>query len=978
MAIFMVPWVTRAQNANVSEYDYAVTTAAYSSIAQTGTVWTAAEQAAGQVDVTMPFNMYLGTHQIASGTTMSVYDDGSVSFAALAGSRIAPLYYASGYTAGETAVYYRTTTTMVAIEWRKVVSGSNVYSFQLKLYNDNHVEFCYGPMTISSSLSVLVGLMSSADDIFRCGGTAWSEITRYTSGTTTRTLSTAYHPEYNTTTGQGLVYTFTQPACVKPSSLTASATAWNKVSLTWAGPASCDGFQVKYSTDSEFDPSTEGTAKNITGASTTTTEITGLMGSTDYYFYVRSVCGSTYSAWSPMASATTPNGCPQPTNLDVTSTGIVTWTGIANATTYDVKYGVTGFDPATEGTLINGIAATTTTVPTAGFPSQTTVDVYVRAYCSTVNSTYTDWVGPVSFVTPCAAITVNADNFYTESIGDLVMPQCWSEEVIAGTQNWDFSSGYAHFMYTPDASSRLMTPTFNLSPTASYQVEFYHAEADWSGICDSLWLYYRTSPTAAWVRLAAYGNHSSNLLKEIVLLPNPTATYQLAFVSYGMDGNSIYLAAVKVRTVPTCPAPTNIAATSDCVVTWTANTNNTSYDIVYGPAGFTSLQEGTVVENITGTTYTITGLTPGNYDVYVRAHCSATNEISEGWVGPASFTKAKCNNPCTYTLSMVDAYGDGWNGGQVNVYIDGALDNSYTIESGASEEAQIVVCPTEYLQFAYVAGSWADENSFTLTGYNGSTLYTCTDGSAETSGAVFHSEYACGQEPTCPTPHITSVTDAGVITWETSTNASSYEIKYGAAGFNVETEGTLVQNLTGTTYTITGLESMTSYDVYLRAVCSTTNETSNWTSASFTTACVPLGLPYTQDFESYTGGSGYASSGCDAAPDCWVVSPTDVSYGVHIGTQGAINGKGLVMTAGTSSCIPNNIAILPAFTRNLTQLIINFDYKMESASNNILTLGYVTNANDTSSFVPLTVCTAATTATHFEYAFAGNTIPDGA
>ena len=150
---------------------------------------------------------------------------------------------------------------MLTVEWRKVVSGDNSYSFQLKLYNNGDIEFCYGPMTINSSKSVLVGMMSSDADIYRVGGanggSEWSDITRYTSGTSPRTLSTSYHPEYNTTTNQGMVYTFTQPACVKPTGLTATATAWNTIDVEWTVSSNGNGYEVKYSTNPDFNPDNE-------------------------------------------------------------------------------------------------------------------------------------------------------------------------------------------------------------------------------------------------------------------------------------------------------------------------------------------------------------------------------------------------------------------------------------------------------------------------------------------------------------------------------------------------------------------------------------------------------------------------------------------------------------------------------------------------------------------------------------------------
>ena len=132
----IVPWATQAQNAKVGEYEGVASSAAYSSIVGTtgATPWTAADKTAGYVDVQMPFAMYFGENQIASGSTLRVYDDGSAAFTSLTDSRIAPLYYSSGYNTTATSVYTKSSAQQLVVEWRKVVSGDNSYSFQLKLY----------------------------------------------------------------------------------------------------------------------------------------------------------------------------------------------------------------------------------------------------------------------------------------------------------------------------------------------------------------------------------------------------------------------------------------------------------------------------------------------------------------------------------------------------------------------------------------------------------------------------------------------------------------------------------------------------------------------------------------------------------------------------------------------------------------------------------------------------------------------------
>jgi hypothetical protein len=81
---------------------------------------------------------------------------------------------------------------------------------------------------------------------------------------------------------------------------------------------------------------------------------------------------------------------------------------------------------------------------------------------------------------------------------------------------------------------------------------------------------------------------------------------------------------------PTCFSPTNVAVSNitstSATVTFTTPSSGTGNVIVYGPQLFDPTASGTTVTT-TGTSYTLTGLTPGNgYDVYVVTRCSATDQ----------------------------------------------------------------------------------------------------------------------------------------------------------------------------------------------------------------------------------------------------------------------------------------------------------------------------------------------------------------
>jgi hypothetical protein len=107
-----------------------------------------------------------------------------------------------------------------------------------------------------------------------------------------------------------------------------------------------------------------------------------------------------------------------------------------------------------------------------------------------------------------------------------------------------------------------------------------------------------------------------------------------------------------IAPVATCPQPTNLVATATTATTasfsFTAAAGATGYQIVYGPQGFTPGPTSSTTPTFTGTTYTVTSLSPAtSYDFYVRTICSATDQ--SGLTGPARATTA-CTPPVISTF----------------------------------------------------------------------------------------------------------------------------------------------------------------------------------------------------------------------------------------------------------------------------------------------------------------------------------------
>lgn len=105
--------------------------------------------------------------------------------------------------------------------------------------------------------------------------------------------------------------------------------------------------------------------------------------------------------------------------------------------------------------------------------------------------------------------------------------------------------------------------------------------------------------------------------------------------------------------------------------------------------------------------------------------------------------------------------------------------------------------------------------------------------------------------PTCPSVSgLTATTTEATadLSWVENGTATNWDIEYGPAGF--APTGTATVSVTATNTTITGLNASTSYQYYVRAFCSASDQ-STWTGPfNFTTTQIPAVIPFTDDFST--------------------------------------------------------------------------------------------------------------------------------
>ena len=101
----------------------------------------------------------------------------------------------------------------------------------------------------------------------------------------------------------------------------------------------------------------------------------------------------------------------------------------------------------------------------------------------------------------------------------------------------------------------------------------------------------------------------------------------------------------------------------------------------------------------------------------------------------------KTPEPGNWTLSMTDVFGDGWNGGNIVVSIDGN-ETEYTCTGALTDVTITIPEGTSRLLFTYNAGDWEGENLYTLTDPNGTLILSdgTGDGSS-TNGPATGEQY---------------------------------------------------------------------------------------------------------------------------------------------------------------------------------------------------------------------------------------------
>ena len=220
--------------------------------------------------------------------------------------------------------------------------------------------------------------------------------------------------------------------------------------------------------------------------------------------------------------------------------------------------------------------------------------------------------------------------------------------------------------------------------------------------------------------------------------------------------------------------------------------------------------------------------------------------------------------------------------------------------------------------------------------------------------------------PTCFRP--TNVTASNITTTEATitwtpdaTNGNNFVVAYGMGN----DPATMPQiAVTGDSVRLTGLNHSSTYNVYVKAICDTNDQSEFSIAGTFNTACAAVSLPFSEDFDSYTTST---TSTTGVEPNCWTIAHKDVTWSLASNNPQIYYGSSNAHSGNYSLRLYYRcIYALPEMDANINELRMTFWVK-QTSSNYRLVVGVMDNLSDETSFVPIDTIICSSTSASEEH-----------
>lgn len=278
------------------------------------------------------------------------------------------------------------------------------------------------------------------------------------------------------------------------------------------------------------------------------------------------------------------------TNVTRTS-ATQTWSSLVATPASGYEYAIsTSSTPPSSGTI-----TTATTINNSGLTPGTKYFFHVRSRCSTSN--FSLWL-TTEFVTLCNAITTLPFNEGFESNSPTV--DCWKNEFVLGRTNWmtrtgslSPSSTVTNLITTAQSgtqnarfvargtngvanspTTKLYSQELDLTEYENVTLNFWYGQQQGTSSTNQNYtrVFYRTSASSSWQQIVQYTGNVNSWTNVTLNLPNPSASYQIAFEGHFRSGCANVIDNVTINGT----LKPRIATTS-C----NSNLNLFHYDLIY-------------------------------------------------------------------------------------------------------------------------------------------------------------------------------------------------------------------------------------------------------------------------------------------------------------------------------------------------------------------------------------------------------------
>ena len=504
------------------------------------------------------------------------------------------------------------------------------------------------------------------------------------------------------------------------------------------------------------------------------------------------------------------------------STADLSWDALFGATNYNMEYGLAGFAPGT-GNEIGTYSGTATSTTITGLSQSIDYEFYVESDCNN------GWSAVEPFRVPCFDPT----NF-SLSIADLTSAVFnWTENGTA--TEWELEYGAVGFTLGSGTSvSTLTNPDTltNLTPNSFYEIYV-------RSICGA-------GDNSNWVGPLVFNTYNQGLYME-----SDNQCPPAGFIDISASGTDLNL--TDDGEAPVDPLPFDILFQGGLISNMTVGNNGglilgtTTGFVGYG-GNFNTLTDGTLfpwgddLDEETGNVY------------WEQVGTSPNSVLVVQWDNSCNFAGAIGDPTVTFQIQIDEATGEIF-----YVYEDKIF--------GPPEELD----------------DYAGRASIGISGPNQDITVSDDDQEYLQNNSCARFYYT-----NCPKPVDYNLTD---VTFTTATfewnaglsNETDWQIIYGVEGFDPTQSGTSI-TVNSNTVTLPGLDDVTTYDVYILALCAN-GDTSNALIGEFTT------LPNCADITDLS-----ASSSVDSIFSSWNYTGNAgfpiSEFAVQYGPTGFANGNG--------------------------------------------------------------------------------------